>query len=289
MDTQKLRYFSAVAETGSLTKASQLLGISHSGISKAISALETETKLNLFQPLGRGLEITQEGKWLYQKAQEILRIADEIGRGEKRDLSSLRIGLSGVIAMTCAGYLAEELRSPLSISEIDIGELEGKIVGGELDFGFAFIPSPRAELDYHELGEVSFNSYAREDVIGKFKAAEAIPFVVPTSDFPFNPLGYRNRDAWPKDVSRFPHFAVNSFAIALNLLRLGQGAIYMPDFVAGLENSTLKSEFKIVKVKEHRAAESRRKLFFVKSRSSVESSEMKKMCKVVRRVCCSKS
>lgn len=289
MDTNKLRYFSVVAETGSLTKASQVLGISHSGISKAISALEAENKVRLFQPHGRGLEITQDGKWFYQKAQEILRIADEMARGEKKGLSSLRIGLSGVLAITCAGALAEELNGPLSISEVDVGELEGKIVSGEIDFGFAFIPSPRPELEYHELGEVSFGSYAREDLIGRIKTAAELPFVVPLSDFPFNPLGYKNRDAWPKEVQRLPYFAVSAFAIALNLLRQGQGAVYLPDFVAGLENASLKHEAKIVKIKGHKGAESRRTLFLVKSRSSMESPEMKKMCKVIRRLCCSRN
>lgn len=68
MDTNKLKYFVAVAETGSLTKASKILGISHSGLSKAVSALETEAKLKLFRPQGRGLEITLEGKWFYLEA-----------------------------------------------------------------------------------------------------------------------------------------------------------------------------------------------------------------------------
>ena len=78
MDTHRLRYFCTIAETGSLTKASEILGISHSGLSKAITALEDETNLQLFRPQGRGLEITKDGKWFYQKAQEILKIENEI-------------------------------------------------------------------------------------------------------------------------------------------------------------------------------------------------------------------
>ena len=77
METHRLRYFCAIAETGSLTKASEILGISHSGLSKAVSVLEMETHLKLFRPLGRGLEITSDGKWLYQKAQQILKIENE--------------------------------------------------------------------------------------------------------------------------------------------------------------------------------------------------------------------
>jgi DNA-binding transcriptional LysR family regulator len=288
MDTDKLRYFSTVAETGSLTKASQLLGISHSGLSKALSALEVEVKIKLFRPQGRGLEITSEGRWFYQKAQEILKIADEVLKGTKEKRSLVRIGLSGVIVMTCSGSLAEEVGTPLMLHEIDVGEVEGKIIGDELDFGIAFIPSPKPELEYLEIGEVRFNSHVRDDLMKRL-TADSLPYAVPVSDFPFNPLGYRNRDGWPNDVPRTAYFSVSGFAIALDLLRAGQAAIYMPDFVASLENSQSPNRPKIVPVKEHKAAQTRRKLFLVKRQAAEESTEMKKVAKVVRRICCAKS
>lgn len=281
MDTDKLRYFSAVAESGSLTRAAQILGISHSGLSKAISALEEETQVALFRPLGRGLEITQEGKWLYTKAQEILKIADEIRRGKKVEKSVVRIGLSEVLAITCAGALAEEFAEPIALSVTDVGELEGKIVSGELDFGLAFVPSPRAELEYLEVGEVRMNSYAREDLAKRFEASE-IPFVVPSTEAPFNPLGYRIRDGWPKDIARNPFFSASCFAIAIDLLRAGKAAAYMPDFIAAQEE-------KIVKVKAHAKAETKRKLFLVKPQAAEESREMKKAAKVLRKICCGRA
>jgi DNA-binding transcriptional LysR family regulator len=286
MDTDKLRYFTIIAETGSLTKASQILGISHSGLSKAVRTLESETKLKLFRPQGRGLEITQEGKWLYQKAQEILKIAAEISKPQTERHAFIRIGLSGVIAKTCAGALAAEFEEQLMLHEIDIGEIEGKIVGGDLDFGLAFIPSPKPELEYLEIGEVRFNSHVREDLLGKM-SPETLPYVVPVSEFPSNPLGYRTRDGWPYDVPRTSFFAVSGFAIALDLLRSGEAAIYMPDFVATLENARSANRSKIISVKAHKAAATKRKLFLVKRQSVEESPEMKRATKIIRRICCS--
>lgn len=284
MDTDRLKYFVVVAETGSLTKASQILGISHSGLSKAITALEIETKLSLFQPQGRGLEITSEGKWFYQKAKEILQIADSVLKSEKAKHNVIRIGISGVIAMTCSGFIVSELEMPASLFEIDVGEVEGKIVSGELDFGISFIPSPKPELEYLNIGKVTFNSYGREDLIKKRSGSE-LPFVVPASDYGFNPLGYKTRDGWPDGILRNPFFAVSSFAIALNILRAGQGVVYMPDFVAALENENSPSH-KFAKVKDHHKAESNRQVYLVKSKSNAESKEMKKVSKIVRSVCC---
>ncbi len=283
-----MKYFVTIAESGSLTKASQILGISHSGLSKAVTSLEAETKLKLFRPQGRGLEITQDGNWFYQKAQEILRIAGEMTQEKKEAQTLIRVGLSGVIAITCASLLTREIEAPMSLFEIDIGDVEGKILADELDFGVAFIPSPKPELEYLELGEVPFNSFAREDFLKKY-VSEMPPFTVPISDFPINPLGYKNRDGWPIDVPRNPRFFVSGFAIALDLLRSGQSAIYMPDFVATLENERIQNENKIVKVREHKSAESRRKLFLVKRQSAEESKEMRRISKIVRRVCCVKN
>jgi DNA-binding transcriptional LysR family regulator len=287
MDTFKLRYFSCVAETGSLTKASEVLGISHSGISKAISALQHETGLQLFRPRGRGLEITPEGSWLYQRAQEVLKVYDDIMRRPGAEQSKIRMGLSGVIAITCAGAFATEFQESLLMKDIEVGELEGGIVSGELDFGVAFVPSPKSELEYLNLGEVRFSSHARASLVEKTKPVE-IPFAVPISEFPLNNMGYRNRDGWPSDLQRLPFYYVSGFAIALNLLRSGKAAVYMPDFVATLENARLPKAEKIQTLSESLAAPTKKKLFLVKRQGDQESRAMKKAAKVVRRICCTR-
>jgi DNA-binding transcriptional LysR family regulator len=286
METYRLKYFCTIAETGSLTKASEILGISHSGLSKAISVLEEETKLQLFRPQGRGLEITPEGKWLYQKALEILKIENEISNGTKTETSSLRIGLTEVIAITCAGLLAREFSEALMILETDVGELESKILGGELDFGYIFSPAPKPGLEYLEIGDVKFNSFARADFL-KGRPPEEYFFTVPATNMPFNPLGYKIRDGWPQEIPRVPKFAASSFSIALDLLRKGESIVYMPNFVATLENEGLAEKSSLVKVPHHQNAESRRKLFLVKPKTADESKEMKKISKVLRKICCS--
>jgi DNA-binding transcriptional LysR family regulator len=286
MDTYRLRYFCAIAETGSLTKASEVLGISHSGLSKAISVLEEETKLKLFRPQGRGLEITKDGKWLYQKAQEILKIENEISAGIKTETTSVRIGLSEVIATTCAGLIAREISEALKIIETDVGELESKILGGELDFGYVFSPAPKPELEYLEIGDVKFNSFAKADFLKERKIDEYF-FVVPATNLPFNPLGYKIRDGWPQEIPRISKFAVSGFSIALDLLRAGESIVYMPNFVASLENERKTEGPSIVKVPHHREAESQRQLFLVKPKNVEETKEMKKVSKILRKICCS--
>lgn len=285
MDTNRLRYFCAIAETGSLTKASEILNVSHSGLSKAISVLEDETKLKLFRPQGRGLEITEQGKWFYQKAQQILSIENEIATGVQVERVSLRIGLSEVLAVTCASALAQEFTEPLSIIQTDFGEVEGSLLSQEIDFGVIFSPYPKPELEYLPIGDVKVNSFARADLIKKKESAE-IPFAVPSTNLPFNPLGYKNRDGWPSDIPRLPRFAVSGFPIALDLLRAGESAVYMPDFVAAIENEKQPERFQFLKVPGHKQAETKRKLFLVKTRTSEETKDMKRVAKILRKTCC---
>lgn len=288
METNRLRYFCAIAETGSLTKASEILGVSHSGLSKAISTLENETGLKLFKPQGRGLEITPQGTWFYKKAQEILKIESEISVGEKIESRNICIGLSEVLSVSCAGLIAKELAQPISIFETDIGQTESLILSGVMDFAFVFSPAPKPELDYLELGEIKFNSYGRADLLNSVPA-EILPFVVPATPFDFNPLGYKSRDGWPSDVSRSTYFAVSAFSTALDLVRSGQAVVYMPNFLAALENQERTQNLMLVKVPEHRKAESKRKLFLVKTKKSDESKEAKKVAKVLRKLCCASS
>src|SRR5580693_3277526 len=78
METNRLLQFSVVVETGNLRKAAALLGISHSGLSKSMHALEQETGLRLFVPSGRGIAITDEGRSLFERCGPFLAELDRL-------------------------------------------------------------------------------------------------------------------------------------------------------------------------------------------------------------------
>ena len=54
MDWDKLKIFHTVAEATSFTKASTILNLSQSAISRQIQALETDLKVQLFERHARG-------------------------------------------------------------------------------------------------------------------------------------------------------------------------------------------------------------------------------------------
>ena len=72
MDWDKLKIFHTVAEASSFTKAATVLNLSQSAISRQIQSLENELKIKLFERHARGLVLTDNGKYLFQTAHEVI-------------------------------------------------------------------------------------------------------------------------------------------------------------------------------------------------------------------------
>jgi DNA-binding transcriptional LysR family regulator len=72
MDWDKLKIFHTVAEASSFTKAATVLNLSQSAISRQIQSLENELKIQLFERHARGLVLTDNGKYLFQTAHEVI-------------------------------------------------------------------------------------------------------------------------------------------------------------------------------------------------------------------------
>ena len=72
MDWDKLKIFHAVAEAGNFTKATYILNLSQSAISRQIQSLEQELRTQLFERHARGLSLTENGEYLFKTAREVI-------------------------------------------------------------------------------------------------------------------------------------------------------------------------------------------------------------------------
>ena len=72
MSLDQIRYFVAVAETGTTRAAALLLHVSQPPLSRQIKALEEELGARLFQRQPRGMRLLPAGELLYQRAKHIL-------------------------------------------------------------------------------------------------------------------------------------------------------------------------------------------------------------------------
>jgi LysR family transcriptional regulator, hydrogen peroxide-inducible genes activator len=81
MELQQLRYFCAIAETNSFSRAAQLTHVSQPSLSQQIRKLEDELGARLFDRLGRTVRLTDLGRTFLPRARGVLREL-EAARGD---------------------------------------------------------------------------------------------------------------------------------------------------------------------------------------------------------------
>lgn len=288
METDRLRYFCAVVDTGSLTKASEVLGISHSGLSKAMSVLQDELGYKVLSPRGRGLELTERGKDLYERSRKIIEMVGALKSASIRMETPLKIGFPEVLALAVSEPLMKELGNTMTIEDLDSGEIEARILDRQADFAFTFVPFPHKDLDHLKIATISISSFC---LFGSFQGEdpENIPYVIPSSELKDNPLSIKIRDGWKANLLRLTPYRTNSVSIALKMAQSGLCAIYTPDFLIACLNEFEPKNRQLVALEQtsHRKLQERtqRDVFLVKRNCDDESKEMKKVIKVVRQIC----
>ncbi|WP_298633726.1 LysR family transcriptional regulator [uncultured Umboniibacter sp.] len=73
MDTQSLKAFLWVAETGSFSEAAESLHLTQPAVSKRIASLEDQLNVRLFDRINRRVSLTESGRVLLPRAQLILK------------------------------------------------------------------------------------------------------------------------------------------------------------------------------------------------------------------------
>jgi LysR family nitrogen assimilation transcriptional regulator len=109
VDLRKLAYFIHVAETGSLTRAALQLQVSHSILSREIHDFEVELGHPLFHRTGRGMKLTEYGRQLLPRAQQVTMEATRFSD----EASALRGGLAGTVSVGLPGSVAARIVAPM--------------------------------------------------------------------------------------------------------------------------------------------------------------------------------
>jgi len=132
MELRHLRYFVAIAEERSFTRAAERLWVAQPGLSTQIRRLEAELGVQLFDRHTRGVDLTDAGSLFLERARLALAAA-EIAGATGRDLET---GLAGSVKLgvaTCAqwGHTLDLLqRFTRERSGVELTVLEG--YGGTL-------------------------------------------------------------------------------------------------------------------------------------------------------------
>lgn len=99
MELRMLRYFLAVAEEGNMTKAAQHLHLTQPTLSRQIMQLEEELGVPLLDRK-ENLALTEQGRLMKQRAQEILALVDKT----KKEFTTVLERLTGTIRIGCGEF-----------------------------------------------------------------------------------------------------------------------------------------------------------------------------------------
>ncbi|MGG5808257.1 nitrogen assimilation transcriptional regulator NAC [Falsiroseomonas sp. CW058] len=110
MNLRRLQYFVKIVDTGSLTRAADVLRIAQPALSQQLATLESEAGQRLLMRTKRGVVPTEAGKVLYRHAQLILRQCEQA----RVDMQAAAQELTGAVAVGLApGTAAAGLALPL--------------------------------------------------------------------------------------------------------------------------------------------------------------------------------
>lgn len=160
MELRHLRYFVALAEHLSFTRAAERVHVTQSTLSHQIRQLEEELECELLIRSGRQVRLTAQGEAFLESARHALR---EVENGVKavRTIDSvltgeLKIAATGtfcayIIPACVPEFLRLQPKASLDIRELSGQEIAAALLANEVDFGITYEPENSPDLMFEPL------------------------------------------------------------------------------------------------------------------------------------------
>ncbi|MFW2828955.1 LysR family transcriptional regulator [Sphingomonas sp. ID0503] len=147
MDLKHLRYFVAMAEAGSLMKAAERMHVAQPALSVHLSNLEVELGVILVHRSNRGIELTEQGQLLYERAVKLLRYHSDailsLKRSKTKPTGSISFGMPSTMPGLMTPYIYEAFKTELPdvsvyVLDASTAALYEWLQTGKLDFAVLF-------------------------------------------------------------------------------------------------------------------------------------------------------
>jgi DNA-binding transcriptional LysR family regulator len=163
MRLRHIEVFHAVMQTGSVSKAAELLGISQPAASKVLGHAESALGFRLFERIKGRLRPTAEAALLFV---EVEKIQEDMGQVrslaynlQRRPEGRLHIGCLPSLALSITPRAVNAFRKlhPTLTCQIETGHIDGlvrSLRSRQIDLALTFAPSEHAGIRLQTLGEV---------------------------------------------------------------------------------------------------------------------------------------
>ena len=160
MELRHLRYFVALAEYLSFTKAADRVHVTQSTLSHQIRQLEEELGQPLFDRIGKKVVTTEAGELFLAFAVRALKEVDlgvaMLQPGGSGLTGEVRVGAThtfniGLIPECVAQFLVRHPTVRVRIDELPADQIGAKLHAGELDLGIAYKPAGPTDLWFEPL------------------------------------------------------------------------------------------------------------------------------------------
>ncbi len=245
MDIRQLRYFVAIVEAGSFSKAAATLRVAQPALSLHVRNMEGELGTELLQRTPQGVFATDAGQILLVRARDLIAEFEATKRivadHENEPAGEVRLGLPGTIGeMVCVPLILEtRQRYPkvrLKVSEAMSGFVQEWLYAGRVDIGLLYAsvderglrsaPILREELRlFAAAGDPEAASLGAGQAVGLERLCD-LPLVLPGA-------GHGLRNLVEDEVSRLglqlsTVYEVDSYAAIKDLVARGLGFSILP-------------------------------------------------------------
>ena len=169
MNWDGFRYFTAAAETGSLSSAAVLLGSNQSTVGRHIDTLEMSLGVKLFERSVKGLSLTGEGQVVYEQAQRIAGTVVKIQRLTQGGEDLPKESVAGTVRLSLPEGLGQEVIIPAldrfyqSYPKIklifNVSATTANVTQGEADIAVRLFQPEEPDLVVKRLSEMRLGLY----------------------------------------------------------------------------------------------------------------------------------
>lgn len=114
MDLTRLEYFLLVADHGSFSRASSVIGIAQPALGRQVQRLESECGVRLFYRHGRGVTLTPEGRLYAERVrpllQQLAQASEGLGSAQQPVTGSITLGLTPTMMVLLGLPLIQAVR-----------------------------------------------------------------------------------------------------------------------------------------------------------------------------------